>query len=64
MKTTQTVEPPSILHAIDTDDREASLKKAPDASNNFKFNTSHSTVIQQAFQQADASVVNNEAAES
>lgn len=53
-----------MIHAIDTDDREAFAKLTPKANNNSKFNVPNGTVIQQTSQHADVSAVHYDAVES
>lgn len=64
MKIIQTAEPPSIIHAIDMDDREASSLGTRQARSNFKLNVLSGTVIPHASQQTEVSAVHYKAAES
>lgn len=50
MKIAQTAEPPSIIHAVDTDGLEAFSIRTPKATTNCKFNAFDGTVIPQAAQ--------------
>lgn len=64
MKIIETADPPSIIRAIDTDNREASLIGTLELSSNFQFNAPHSKINSQASQQIDMSAVHLQATES
>lgn len=64
MKLALTAKPPSIIHAINTDVREASRTETPEPNSNFNFSTSDGTVAQQTSQYAEVSTVHHEAVES
>lgn len=64
MKIAQIAAPPSIVHAVDEDGREDSLRTTPEASGNLKFDSPDSKANTQAHQQSDVSVAHNKAEES
>lgn len=64
MTIAQTIEPPSVIHTINTDDREASPIETAEANINLKFNALHGHADVLASQQTDVSAVYRKAAKS